>query len=377
MAWTKAKTAIVAVVAVILASGTSVLVVTKVHHTSKPVHLAEGVLPQTLEELNAWYVEPPTGQNAATFNLEGFKVMQTQGADQNANLPILGKLPPPSPSAPLAAPVKSTLADFVQRNREALPFFAQGAQHEQSRYPVDFTQGQKLQMPHLQEIKTGTQLAEMAAILDAEDHQGKQAADDVQEALALARSLNAEPMLISQLVREASIALAVAALEQVVNRTALAPESTSELQQSFQEMEKYQAQGEGLNRSLIGEKVMVMADFGQATIQDLAAAAAQDATEEQRQRMMERLKQSGGLKDEKNYLESTFDQILTAHQEPFPQRLQNAASAQPRTDAASNGLLLLNNSWLPLRSKALIPRPPQTKDSADLFQRVGQIGIYK
>jgi RNA polymerase sigma factor (sigma-70 family) len=311
MAWTKAKTAIVAVVAVILASGTGVFVVTKIHQTSKPVHLAEGALPQTLEELNAWYVEPPAGQNAATFNLEGFKAMQTKGADQIANLPILGKLPPPSPSAPLAALVKSALTDFVQRNREALQFFAQGAQRDQSRYPVDFTQGQKLQMPHLQEIKTGTQLAEMAAILDAEDHQGKQAADDVQVALALARSLNAEPMLISQMVREASIALAVAALEQVVNRTALPPESMSELQQSFQDMEKYQAQGKGLNRSLIGEKVMVMADFGQATIPDLVAAAAQDATEEQRQQMIRRLKQPGGLKDEKNYLESTFNPCLS------------------------------------------------------------------
>jgi RNA polymerase sigma factor (sigma-70 family) len=345
MAWTKAKIAAVTGAALILTTGTSIVAI-KAVHSERVIHLPADALPQTLAELNAWYVEPPAGQNAATFNLQGIRARQISGADQNANLPILGKLPTPSPGAPLPVPVKSALATFVQRNRAALQFFAQGAQYEQSRYPIDFNQGQKMQMPHLQKIKSGTQMTEMAAILDAEDKQGKQAADDVLLTLALARSLKAEPMLISQLVREASVAIATAALEQVINRVTLPPESLSELSKAFQNMEDYDARGEGFNRSLIGEKVMVMAAFKNANLQDLTAFAASDATDEQRQQMARHLKQPGGLKDEEDYLKTTFEQFLTARKEDFPGRLKNAAAIQQHAAEATNGVLLLNNSWL-------------------------------
>jgi hypothetical protein len=42
--------------------------------------------------------------------------------------------------------MKSALATFVDANRQALQFFAQGAPCEQSRYPVDFTLGERLQL---------------------------------------------------------------------------------------------------------------------------------------------------------------------------------------------------------------------------------------
>jgi Tfp pilus assembly protein PilE len=164
--------------------------------------------------------------------------------------------------------------------------------------------------------------------------------------LALARSLNAEPMLISQMLRVASVAIAAASLEQVMNRTTLPPESLSELSKAFQSMENYHARGEGFNRSLIGEKVTVMAAFKQAGVQELAAFAAQDATDEQRQRMVQLLKQPGGLKEEQDYLETTFGQFLAARKEDFPGRLTDAAVVQQRTAEAKSGVLLLNNSWL-------------------------------
>ena len=345
MAWTKTKTAVIAGAAFILTAGTSVVAIKAVHST-KAIQLPPDGLPQTLAELNAWYVEPPAGQNAATFNLQGFKALQINGVAKMANLPVLGNYPTPPPDASLSPPVKSALAAFVQRNRVALRFFTEGAQREQCRYPLDFTRGQKLQLPHLPKIKTGMQVAEMAAILDADDNDGKQAADDVLQTLSLARSLKAEPMLISQLVRVAGVSLAVDALNQVLNRTTLPPESLSELSQAFRKMEDYDAQGEGFNRSLIGEKVMVMAAFKKAGIQELADDAAQDTTEEQRRRMVQLLRQPGGLKVEQDYLETTFQKLLAARKEPFPERLTNAAAAHQRATETTSGALLLNNSWL-------------------------------
>ena len=356
MAWTNAKTAIVAGTALILATSTGIVVVKQVHSAKAvvlPTALPSDGLPQTLAELNAWYVEPPDGQNAARFNLQGFNALQIGDAAQNPNLPVVGKLPLPLPGALLPATVKSAMTAFVQRNRAALDAFAQGAQFEQSRYPVDFNQGQDLKMPHLQQIKSGLQVAELAAILDAGNKAGKQAADDVLLTLALAHSLNAEPMLISQMVRVASVASASATLEQVVNRATLPPESLSELSQTLKTMENYDAQGEGFNRSLIGERVTVMAAFKKASVQELAAVAAQDATEEQRQRMVQLLKQPGGVKVEQDYLETTFRQFLAARKEALPERLQNAAAVQQRATETTNGELLLNNAWLTAYTNAV------------------------
>src|ERR1035438_175273 len=82
MAWTKARMAAVAVATVIVATGT-ITVVIKAVHSTKAIHIPINVpingLPETLAELDAWYVEPPAGQNAATFNLRGIKAMQIKG----------------------------------------------------------------------------------------------------------------------------------------------------------------------------------------------------------------------------------------------------------------------------------------------------------
>jgi len=343
MAWTKAKTVAIAGVALILITGTSIVVIKEVHST-KAIHLPNGVLPQTPAELDAWYVEPPTGQNAATFNLRGIKAMQIGGADQIANLPILGKLPPPPPGAFLPPSVKSALAAFVKRNRAALQFFAQGAQHQQSRYPIDLSKGFDTLLPHLPKIKSGMQLAEMAAILDAENNDEKQAAADVLTTLALARSLKAEPVLISQLVRAAGVSLAVDALNQVMNRTTLPPESLSELSKAFQNMEDYDARGDGFNRAMIGEKVNHLAllkNRGQL-VQLLSTPGVMGMPDEQRRRMVEYLKQTGDLKEEQDYLETSSQQLLSAQQEAFPDRLKIASLIRQRATEATNRGLLLN-----------------------------------
>jgi len=341
MAWSKAKTAVVAGAVLILAIGTSIVVI-KGSHSTKAIQPPPVGLPESLAELDAWYVEPPAGQNAATFNLQGIKAMQIKGADQIANLPVLGKLPTPPPGTPLPPPVNSALAAFVQHNRDALKFFAQGAQYEQSRYPIDLTKGSDTLLPHLMGIKRGMQLSEMAAILDAENNDEKQAADDVLLVLSLARSLKAEPVTISQLVRAAGVSLAVDALNQVVNRTTLSPESLSGLSKAFRNMEDYDARGEGFSRSTAGELAMHLGllDNPNKLARYLSTLRTTDMPDEQRRRLVEHLKQPGSLKEEHDYFEATFQQLLSARKEAFPERLKVADLVRQRaSEATSRGLL--------------------------------------
>jgi RNA polymerase sigma factor (sigma-70 family) len=343
MAWTKAKTAVIAGAAVILTTGTSMVVI-KEAHAPRPVHVELNGLPKTLPELNAWYAEPPAGQNAATFILQGIQARKIAGVDQNASLPILGKLPPPPLGAPLSPAVKSALAAFLQANHEAMQFFAQGTQYEQSRYPVDVTQGSETLLPHLAGIKSGMQMSEMAAILDAENNNGKSAADDVLQILALARSLNAEPFTISQLVRAAGVALAEAGLQQVVNRTTLTTVSLTELSKAFQGMEDYDARGEGFTRALVGEQVchMALLKDHDKLVQAVSLPDSMGVSDDQRARMLQYANQSGNLKAEQDYMEASFQQIMSAHAAALPDRLNTADVIRQRAAKATSLGLLFN-----------------------------------
>ncbi len=338
MTWTKTKITIGTTTAVILAIGTGIAVVNKMH-SSWAAQLPPDGIPRTPEQLNTWYVEPPAGQNAALFELRGIKARQINGASQNPNLPFLGNLPPPAPTAPLPPAVKSAMTDFVQNNRDALKYFAQGAQCQESRYPIDLSKGANTLLPHLAEIKSGTYIAEAAAILDSDNNDESQAAADVLTALGLARSLKAEPVLISQLVRAASASLSVDALNQVINRTTLSPASLNELSNSFQEMEEYDVSGEGFTRALAGEKVMYSALL--KTPKELIRVSGL------RHRIGEYVRKPAKLKAEQAYLETTFQQIKSARQADFPERLTDVADAvhERVAEAKKEGLLVNVMFW--------------------------------
>jgi hypothetical protein len=66
---------------------------TKQNHSAGSVHpqpAAKDVSPRTLPELNAWYVEPPAGQNAASFYSAGLDALRF-GNVSASNLPLLGR----------------------------------------------------------------------------------------------------------------------------------------------------------------------------------------------------------------------------------------------------------------------------------------------
>lgn len=332
----------------LLAAGTSIVVVKESHLRITPL-LARDSFPQTLAELDAWYVEPPAGQNAATFDLQGIRAMQIQGADQNTNLPVLGKLPSPSSSRPLPPPVKSALTTFIQQNSQALQFFAQGAQYDQSRYPIDLSQGEDVLLTYLTGIKRATQLELMATMLDANNNDGQKVADDIVNALALADSLKAEPVLISQLVRVADISIAVGALNYSVNRTTLSSDSLSTLLKVFQNEADYDARGEGFNRAYVGEKVNHMAllqNRGQL-LSLLNQPGSFGQTQDANNRVIQYVNRTADLKEEQDYLESTFQQLMAARQKNFPERLQDTIQLiqQRVADARKRGLLIYAMYW--------------------------------
>ena len=317
------------------------------YRPSNAVAVANYGLPHTLAELNAWYLEPPVGQNAATFFLDGFDALQTANAS-SSSLPLLGKGTLPPLGSPMPASMKSALAAVVQSNREALQLFAEGASHEQSRYPLDLTRGFETVLPHLPKVKSATLVAEVSAILHAEANDGKQAANDVLIALALARSLEAEPSLFSQKMRAVSVSITVAALEQTVNRTVLCRESLSKLLTAFHKMEDYDARGEGSNRALVAELITTVALLAtpQKLLEFLPAPGA-DMPAELRDQIVARLQKGNKLKEEQHYYEETFQQLMAIRKSALPDRLKAGNLIRQRVSKAADKKLAIIEWLLP------------------------------
>ncbi len=312
-----------------------------------PVPLANDGLPHTLNQLNAWYVEPPSGQNAAPFYCQGFDALQI---DHGANLPLLGKGKLPPPAGTIPPPMKLAMAAFVQANRDALQFFDQGATYEHCRYPVDLSQGFDLLLPHLVKFRAALQSMELSAILHADEHEGKQAGRDLLIALALERSLDAEPSMLSQFIRASSIPIVAGTWEQIVNRTALPRESLNELFNAFQKIEAYDARGDGFNRAIASERVMSLAILERPEKLQQRLVAREPGLrvpEEQRKQLIAYLEKAPDLKEERRYYEETFQQLMAARTTAFPERLKNGELVGQHLKTAAERKLVLAEWLLP------------------------------
>jgi hypothetical protein len=299
-------------------------------------------LPQTLAELDAWYIEPPAGQNAAAFYAQGLDALQF-GKAGTSNLPLLGKGQLPPLGTPMPALMKSALAVLVKSNRDALQFFAEGARHDRCRYPVDLALGYDAPFPHVPRLKKAALLVELSATFHAEANQAEEAANDVLTGLGLARSLSNEPSLLSQLIRAASVSAAVAGLERTANRAVIPAGASGELSKVFQKMEDDEARGESFSRAMAAERAICRAIL--ATPQNLLhtmSAPGVTIPTEQRSQITARLEKGDKLKEEQEFLESTFHLLMAARKAAFPDRLKADDVARLRVaEAAAKKLAII------------------------------------
>jgi len=297
-------------------------------------------LPHTLAELNAWYVEPPSGQNAAAFFSQGINLLHLANTESSA-LPLLGKGKLPPLGSPMPVSVKSALTGLLGANREALHFLAQGANFEQCRYPVDLSLGAEAAFPHLTRMKEAAQVLELAAVLHARANDTKSSAEDLSSGLALANSLRAEPYLFSQLVRGRVVSIAVAGLEQSLNSGPWSDEALTGIFNLLHKMETYDAKGDGFSRGVIGARVAMMALLAKPEkFLELLPALSVDVPPERRARMAARL-QSGKLHAEEHFFEQALVRLTEARQQPFPDRLKaDDLVRQQIVDAESQQLVL-------------------------------------
>jgi hypothetical protein len=309
-------------------------------HKPSEVRVADDGFPHTLPELNAWYIEPPAGQNAATIYLQAFEALQT---GNGSKVPLLGQGTLPAPESALPLAEKSAIATVLRANNQALLFLGRGTKYEQSHYPIELARGFEVTLPHLPRFRNAALLLELASVLHGEAHQGKEAANDVLSILALGRSLALEPCLMSQYSRAASISTAVASWEQTLNRTEVPKDSLSELMNLFGKLEAFEARGEGVSRGLAAERAIWTALLANPPklIEVLSLPGVKIAAEE-REQTFARLQKGAELKTEKAQLDEIFTQLMDARKLPFPARLKADACIERQiAEAAARKLPVL------------------------------------
>jgi hypothetical protein len=234
-------------------------------------------VPTTLTELDRWYVEPPTNENAALFFLQGHAALQIKEQDWIApDLPLLGYAKLPPPGRRMRSAMTEAIAEFVQRNESCIPYFARGSKCSQSRYPVKMMEGWEALLPHLSHMNLSNTALLLRAMWHANAGREKEAVETLLMNLAIVRSLEPEPILVSQLRRVDLIPDIVSVLEQILNRSAVSIESLEQLQKTLGDFEQRESSGTNFTRALIGDRAMNVFDIPLQKQKDLFRQIAQE-----------------------------------------------------------------------------------------------------
>ena len=210
--------------------------------------------PVTCVELDAWYAIPEFSENAADTMIEAISHYYEWDKQYLNDLPVIGSAELPTRTEPMSEEMKAIAAEYLSDNKKALDLLRKGAAIEHSRYPMDLTQGFNALAPALDDVRQGAKMLKLEAVLHAEKAKPQLATDSVTAIFGVACSLAKEPTIVSQLVCLGCKALAVSALERVVNRTELTNEQLVKLSQILKNADD----STGLSRAFAGERCIVV-----------------------------------------------------------------------------------------------------------------------
>ena len=131
----------------------------------------------------------------------------------------------------MAEEMKAVVAEYLGDNKKSLELLRKGAGIEHGRYPADFTQGYNMLVPYFKDIRTGVRMLELESLMHVENFERQLAIDSVAAMFGVARSLEKEPLLISQLVRISCQTLGVSIIERIMNRAEFADKQLMEMDQ--------------------------------------------------------------------------------------------------------------------------------------------------
>lgn len=173
--------------------------------------------PIELEELNDWYVTPEV--NAADVYLRAFAVypMDHELEKYNQKVPVvsitntkfvLGE--------PLDPQMAKHIEEYLTHFEDYTPLIEEAVRIKECRFPGDYREGIHLQTPHLGHLRRCSRVFKLRSILEYDRGEHDLAAQRCLTIIALGRSLENEPNVISGLVSISIQTLAYGQIEMLV-----------------------------------------------------------------------------------------------------------------------------------------------------------------
>jgi hypothetical protein len=330
--------------------------------------------PATWAELDKWYRQPPPGENAADVYKDAFAHYNqwTNKEAQfsppaNANdktrfssppsskhdlVPVVGKVKLPPRTEPLPADTKQVLAEYLSDNAEALRLLHQAAAMKSCRYPIDLTKGMTTPLHHLNSVRQGARLLYLEAIQHTDKQESQEAVESVLASLALSRSLNQEPMIISYLVHVACQGIALDSLERILNGTSLTDDQLAKLAAGIEESENQQS----LTRAFVGERCCGLGYFeglrrGKMPLKDISSIWDEEPVWSFF--LIPIYRATGLLElDERQYLD-IMEQYVQDAQLPLPEGIEASHAAGEKANHLSR-LRIVSRALLPAFDRVVI-----------------------
>ena len=215
--------------------------------------------PVTPAEVEAFYVRPPADKDTTRLWTTATAKLSAAGQSTDiSKLPFIGSqgTDPPPPGQPWQELAASD--QFLKNQAASMQMLHEAsAQGGAARYPTDFSQGFMMLLLEVQNLRTGARCLAMEAYVRA--HQGNAAgtAESLRAIHALSRSLENEPLIVSQLVRIAICGMADAYIKELLPAVQFSDADLARLEEETQATDFQPA----LHRAMLGERVMGIVTF--------------------------------------------------------------------------------------------------------------------
>ena len=213
-------------------------------------------MPTSGAELNTWGQPPAAADNGALVLTQAFARLCSLPEDMSRPLGDSGLL---QRTNQWSVETRALVKTYLETNAAALAKAHEALSFSRFRYPVDFTYATDTEFPHLGALKELARLAALRADLEAEAGHTEAWPGEVEFQLRLAQSLEEEPCVIAQLVRNAILRIAAKATERSLNHARASPPDAAcvRLEAAF----LHAGRTNLVPLALIGERAMVIPMF--------------------------------------------------------------------------------------------------------------------
>ncbi len=213
--------------------------------------------PTSLAELDAWYVAPPDGENAADFYLAAGKRISNSTFAELDDVPVVGLADYPPLGTLMPVDMRTTVAGFLEHQSASYGLIDEAQEFEGSRYPMSYVTSPS-STPHIKFVRSAYR-GQFVRTLYHNGHDDPEIVlREFVKMVHLARSLGYEPSLISSLVYGVLVQGTGRAAERIINENVFSDDQLARIDRSLESL----LHDDALLRALVGERCIVESGAG-------------------------------------------------------------------------------------------------------------------